>query len=286
MDNRSEVNSGLRIYDIYNKTKYLSIKHDTYFQVYENLLGQFVGRQIVFVEIGVLNGGSLFMWRDYFGPKARIIGIDLNPAAKKWQDEGFEIHIGSQADPVFWDNFFSVVGPVDIILDDGGHTNLQQVVALHQAIPHINDGGLLIVEDCHASYYREFGNPSRYSFVNFAKLIVDSVNSRHSSIKPLRNPYGDCVWSVNFFESIVAFQIDRKRCFRSKSVSNNGLSMDAADFRLSGTAEERIVDLQASLTKKLRSIPGAKAVIRKWGKLSRKAIVWLSNRRVRKYFVS
>ena len=31
------------------------------------------------------------MWRDYFGPKARIIGVDFNPNAKKWEEHGFEI---------------------------------------------------------------------------------------------------------------------------------------------------------------------------------------------------
>lgn len=38
-----------------------------------------------FVEIGVLDGGSLFMWRDYLGKDAEIIGIDLNPDAKRWE---------------------------------------------------------------------------------------------------------------------------------------------------------------------------------------------------------
>ena len=36
------------------------------------------------------------MWRDYFGKDARIIGIDLNPEAKKWEKHGFEIFIGNQ----------------------------------------------------------------------------------------------------------------------------------------------------------------------------------------------
>ena len=31
------------------------------------------------------------MWKNWLGDKARIIGIDLNPEAKKWVDTGFEI---------------------------------------------------------------------------------------------------------------------------------------------------------------------------------------------------
>ena len=40
----------------------------------------------------------------FVGADARIIGIDMNPAAVKWRQEGFEIFIGSQSDPNFWDN--------------------------------------------------------------------------------------------------------------------------------------------------------------------------------------
>jgi hypothetical protein len=63
-------------------------------------------KRLLFVEIGVLSGGSLFMWKKYFGNDARIIGVELNPDAKKFEDYGFEIFIGNQSDPNFWNNFF------------------------------------------------------------------------------------------------------------------------------------------------------------------------------------
>ena len=47
-----------------------------------------VGKKITFVEVGVLQGGSLFMWREYFGKEARIIGIDLHPKAKVLEKYG------------------------------------------------------------------------------------------------------------------------------------------------------------------------------------------------------
>ena len=58
-------------------------------------------KKITFVEIGIGNGGSLFMWKKFFGKKARIIGIELNPDAKKLEKFGFEIFIGDQSDPFF-----------------------------------------------------------------------------------------------------------------------------------------------------------------------------------------
>ena len=107
-------------YQSYKKSPYRCVKLTTYFDVYDDLFAQYRGKEITFVEIGVLFGGSLFMWRDFFGPKARIIGVDLNPNAKKWEEEGFEIYIGSQSDENFWNRFVEEITSVDVVLDDGG----------------------------------------------------------------------------------------------------------------------------------------------------------------------
>ena len=72
-----EINSNLKLFQIYKNLKHVSLKCDTYFQVYEEMFNRYVGKKITFVEIGVLHGGSLFMWREYFGKNARIIGITV-----------------------------------------------------------------------------------------------------------------------------------------------------------------------------------------------------------------
>ena len=221
----------LEIYKAYLQSPYLSLKHSAYFQVYEDLLSQYRNKPITFVEVGVLNGGSLFMWRNFFGPQARIIGLDFNPLAKRWEKDGFEIHIGSQSDPQFWAQFFDTVGMVDILLDDGGHTNEQQIVTTHQSIPFIKDGGLLIVEDVHASYFKDFGNPSKYSFINYAKLFIDGINARFPGVEVVQNMFRDAVYSAHFYDSIVAFSIDRRKCFTSSWTSNEGRSFEAEDYR-------------------------------------------------------
>lgn len=241
----------LEIYRSYKRSKYLSLKHSSYFQVYEELLHRYRGKPLAFVEIGVLNGGSLFMWRDYFGPQARIIGIDLNPLARRWEKDGFEIHIGNQAEPRFWDEFFSSVGAVDVILDDGGHTNEQQIVTAHQAIPHIRDGGMLIVEDAHTSYSREFGNPSRYSFMSYCKGLIDGINSRFPAVHASQNALQKLVWSMAFYESIVCFHVDRSKAFVSSPTSNEGVSLQAQDFRLHQSTAGLVSNVSDAVTGRL-----------------------------------
>jgi len=233
-----------RIEQCFAQAPALCVKHDSYFQAYEALLASYVGQPITFVEVGVFNGGSLHMWREFFGAQARIIGVDLNPAARKWESEGFEIFIGDQSDATFWRDFYQAVGPIDILLDDGGHMNHQQLVTAEHAFDHLNDGGMLIVEDVHTSYMPGFNSKPDHSFVHFAKHIVDAVNGRFPGIDTGANLYQDRVWSVSFHESIVAFHIDRRRCFQSSWIANAGVSHTNQDFRHGGISLDSAPDVE------------------------------------------
>ncbi|GLS23931.1 hypothetical protein GCM10007874_69520 [Labrys miyagiensis] len=224
----------------FDKSKYMSYKQDSYFPAYDKILRQFVGRPITIVEVGVLYGGSLFMWRDYFGESATIIGVDFNPEAKKWEAEGFKIYIGDQSSEKFWDGLFKEIGSVDILIDDGGHTNRQQIVTLRKAVHHIRDGGLLIVEDTHASYMSEFGNPSRYSFISFAKRIIDHLHGRYGGDLVAAKPPARQIFSVEFFESMTVFTIDRRLTKMSEFVTNGGISSVTEDYRYKNSVLEKL----------------------------------------------
>jgi len=230
-----EINSKLRLFQIYKNLKHVSLKCDTYFSAYEEMFSRYVEKEITFVEVGVLHGGSLFMWKEYFGKKARIIGIDLNPKAKELEKHGFEIFIGSQSDKNFWDNFYSKVGKIDILLDDGGHTNDQQIVTLSETINNINNGGLIVVEDVHTSYMKKFGNPSKYSLINYSKYLIDVVNSRFSETKlKINNNHRKKIYSISYYESIVAIKIDSKKSIETSILKNNDNGLfNLADMRTS-----------------------------------------------------
>ena len=107
-----------KIVKFFKSSPRYSIKWNNYFEIYENIFKKYVNKKITFVEIGIGNGGSLFMWRKFFGNKAKIIGIELNPDAKKLEKHGFEIYIGDQANPSF-EKFYKKIGKIDILLDDG-----------------------------------------------------------------------------------------------------------------------------------------------------------------------
>ena len=225
-----------KLIDFFNESKYYSLKYKNYFPVYERLFEKYRNREITFVEIGVLSGGSLRMWKKYFGAGCKVIGVDLNPKAKEFEEDGIEIFIGSQSDKNFWENFFNKVGKVDIILDDGGHTNFQQIMTTCCTVPNINDNGLLVVEDVFHSYgvsyaTRGFYNPSKYSFMNFCKKIADDINSRFPEIKKFNFSLNKYIYSMEIFESIVAFKIDRNLSnIKNEVIYNKGQNFELKDY--------------------------------------------------------
>lgn len=150
-----------------------------YFEIYHRTFERYRGRPITFLEIGIENGGSARMWRDYFGPQARIIGVDVNPNCKALEEDGFEVWIGDQGDPAFWSQFLKQHPAVDVVLDDGGHTMRQQVVTFEALFGAVSDGGTYLCEDTHTSYMRlyEGGLRAPNTFHEHVKGLIDEMHA-------------------------------------------------------------------------------------------------------------
>lgn len=232
----------MKTFDLFNQSSKFSTKYKKYFDVYDKTFERFKNKKITFVEVGVLNGGSLEIWKKYFHPDSRIIGIDLNPECKKFEKNGIEIFIGDQADEKFWEDFYNRVGKIDILLDDGGHTNLQQIVTTIKSIKNINDDGLLIVEDTHSSYMPKFGNPSKYSFMNFTKKLIDDLNYKFPNLGNFEKSYNDYIYSITFFESFVIFHVNKQKTFLNSSTKNKIVeNQNVKDYRSYNSILEKVL---------------------------------------------
>ena len=151
------------------------------------------------VEIGVLGGASLRMWREYF-PRGQIFGIDIDPAAEAHTDERITVLIGSQSDTGFLDAVVERTGRPDIVLDDGSHLARDQITTLLHLWRHIKPGGTYVVEDLHTSYmsdyhmgWRELGTTAE-----FLKGVADDANARwHDRPVIFRDLY-----SLAFFQEL------------------------------------------------------------------------------------
>ena len=72
-----------------------------YLDIYDRHFGRFRNTPVKFLEIGVAQGGSLEIWRKYFGPDATIFGVDVNPVCASSVTSPNQVRIGSQDDPAF-----------------------------------------------------------------------------------------------------------------------------------------------------------------------------------------
>src|SRR5688572_22252657 len=126
-------------------------KWDHYFDIYEKYFSKYIGQKINILEIGISHGGSLQLWKKYFGDKVHVYAIDINPQCKKLEEENITIFIGSQSDKQFLSEVRQQLPELDIILDDGGHTMIQQKVSFECLFLNVKEGGVYIIEDTHTS---------------------------------------------------------------------------------------------------------------------------------------
>jgi hypothetical protein len=69
------------------------------------------GSEVNVLEVGVYGGGSLEMWRDYFGPKCMVFGVDIKEACKTYENEYTKILIGNQGDRRFSGTALGTLSP-------------------------------------------------------------------------------------------------------------------------------------------------------------------------------
>ena len=199
-------------------------KWEHYFEIYERYLQPFVGTPCTYLEIGVQRGGSLKLMRDYLGPQARIIGVDVDPSCAVVRDEGFEIHIGDQANGAFLERLVRETGTYDIVVDDGGHTADQQITSFFMLFPRLKPGGIYIVEDLHAYFWDATYQASRYgiNFSDLAKSLTDKLSLWHlnpldfgryqkpreerGAPKKIGNFATNEIFGIHFYDSMVVLE--------------------------------------------------------------------------------
>lgn len=181
-----------------------------YFDIYDRHFARFRGRDIVMLEIGVYHGGSLGMWKSYFGPGARLVGVDINPRARKFADPQVDIVIGDQSDRAFLRELKARYPRIDILLDDGGHAMQHQITTFEELYDAVAADGVYMVEDTHTSYWPEFGGGLHApgSFIEFAKKLADELNAWHVRewAGAPRSAFALSAWSLSFYDSIVAIE--------------------------------------------------------------------------------
>lgn len=122
-----------------------------YLNIYERFVAHLRYKPIRVLEIGVLTGASLRMWRDYF-PQGQIVGVDIKEKVRIYSENRINIEIADQSDIGRLTEIAQKHGLFDLIVEDGSHIWAHQIIAIRTLIPFVRPGGIYIAEDLHTSY--------------------------------------------------------------------------------------------------------------------------------------
>lgn len=179
-----------------------------YIPYYDRYFSCFRQSPVRFLEIGVFRGGSLEMWRKYFGEESIIFGIDSDSSCAELNGQAGQVRIGSQDDPDFLRQVVEEMGGVDIVLDDGSHQTKHQIESFKILFPEMSEGGVYMVEDLHTSYWRGYGGGyNRRS--NFFGFSSDMINDMHHwwHFNQLKYPeLKDMCSGIHMHDSIAVFE--------------------------------------------------------------------------------
>jgi hypothetical protein len=200
-----------------------------YFTAYEDHFKRFVDRPLLFLEIGVGRGGSAQMWKRYLGPHAQIVGIDINPECRGFEEDQIAIRIGSQADTEFLQSVLDEFGTPDIVLDDGSHQMGHVVETFRFLYPRSSANGVYMVEDLHTSYWEEYGGGLRRegTFIELAKELIDELNADWARDALPPTDFTRSTLSMHFYDSIVVFERGRRPPHNNLRVSGRAAVLNS-----------------------------------------------------------
>jgi len=209
---------------------------------YDRYLSRFRNKEVLLVELGVGQGGSLQMWKEYLGEKATIVGIDKNDY-KEVEEERISVIIGDETNDDFLKSITTKFPKIDILIDDGSHEPVDQIHAFEFLYPCLADDGLYACEDLYHSYTEKHGGGFRRkgSTIEFFKDLIDNI---HCNIGENQISYKDNAYSsisgISFYQNI-AFIENAKGELRHAMRRGNILLSTTPPYRIKANGERETI---------------------------------------------
>ena len=145
--------------------------------VYEDLFEKYRYSAKRVLEVGVDNGASLFMWREYF-ENAIIMGIDNKECEQATNRDKIKFIKANAYDIKVVDE---LPNDFDIIIDDGPHTLESMVFVIKEYLNKTHENGLVIIEDI-----------QDFNWINILKRqIPENFEIEVRDLRKFRNRYDD-----------------------------------------------------------------------------------------------
>ena len=134
------------IFKKYEQTTDKDTLHSYVSYFYKYHLEKYKARNNVIFEIGVLDGGSIKAWNDYF-INSSIFGIDIYYEKQFIEWVTLQQRVNCLQGDAYNAPGLDRIPGIDIFIDDGPHTLQSQLISIEKFLPKINKGGIFIIED-------------------------------------------------------------------------------------------------------------------------------------------
>jgi len=148
-----------------------SYKGHNYFRYYDKYFNPIREQVKCLLEVGVYNGNSLKIWNEYF-KNSLIVGVDINKECKINEKERIKIFIGNQSNTDFLNSIIEETCFPDIIIDDGSHKGIDQVITFRTLFPYLKSGGYYVVEDTCTAYWWK----NNFQFIDMIRSMINSIH--------------------------------------------------------------------------------------------------------------
>ena len=164
-----------------------------------------------------LGGHSLRFWKAFFR-NGEIFAIDIEDKSIH-QEDRITVFQGSQIDVEFLSRVVRTTGSLDIIIDDGSHVNSHVITTFELLFPHLNEGGIYVVEDTQTSYWPgDYGGDAvdrnnSQTMMGYFKGLVDGLN--HAEFPDERYEAGyfeKNIVSISFFHNLIFIRKGQNDC--------------------------------------------------------------------------
>lgn len=132
-------------------------------------------------------GHSIPVWKEYFPKMQAFYMLEYNGGcAANFKDKVTEMFVGDQADMALTESIGKKTQPLDILVDDGGHSMRQQRNSIISLFKYVRPGGVYFIEDLHGSFEQSPGQDNGAETT--AKFIADIMGVMHDVNKGSQHP--------------------------------------------------------------------------------------------------
>jgi hypothetical protein len=174
-----------------NRFKEIGLKYECdkvlrhkYHELYPNIFDKFKNEDINLFEIGVCEGKSLKVWKEFY-PNCNVFGLDIQ---REIFNEDVKIFKGDQSNINDLINVVNQIPKCDIIIDDGSHVPEHQLKTFYYLFENLlKDGGTYVIEDVECSYWKPSDKIYGYetghlNLIDYFTKLNHMVNSDYNLI--------------------------------------------------------------------------------------------------------